>query len=232
MKKTNLYSFIVVAVIMLTCSAIPAWASDADVISAVQTNRSVWASRVTLENLSGVPADTFILLPQHSDTGDSELVPVTLHRIDEATPCGASDTVASELGITASIVESGSDWQVTLPESIPVGQTAQYDIIWGKIKYFGWQEFISIPAGFPSGGTPQPMVYLDDSLRTWRSATKFENHGTSNTNDDDGWMYMDVCNQHGMVIGEDILRFVRGESWGGLAGTSTEFFWSRVFKVY
>ena len=55
MKKTNLSNFMVVAVIILICSAIPVLGSDADVISAVQTNRSVWASRITLENLSGVP---------------------------------------------------------------------------------------------------------------------------------------------------------------------------------
>ena len=99
MRKTNLYNFIVVMFTMLIFSAASAWGSDADVISATQINRSVWASRITLENPSGasVPADAFILLQQHSGTSDTELVPVTLHRVDETTPCGASDIVASEL---------------------------------------------------------------------------------------------------------------------------------------
>ena len=233
MKKTNLYSFIVVAVIMLTCSAIPAWASDADVISAAQTNRSVWASRVTLENPSGasVPADSFILLPEHSGMNDTELVPVTLHRVDEATPCGASDIVASELGVATSIVQSGSGWQVTLPEGIPLGQTAQYDIIWGKIRYFGWQESASLPEGFPSGGNERAS-FLDGNLKTWRSANKeYDNGGGGISCEYDGWIYMDKCDHNGIIIPETIMRFVPGECWGGGTGTSTVFPWSRIFPT-
>ncbi len=96
---------------------------------------------------------------------------------------------------------------------------------------FGWQEFVSNPAGFPSGGTPQQMVYLDDSLRTWRCATRVDNKGTGNFNDDDGWIYMDMCDRNSVIIPENIMRFVAGESWGGVAGTATEFYFSRVFKA-
>lgn len=202
------------------------------VISAVRINRSVWASRITLEMPASPnhPNDIFILLPEHAGTSDPELLPVTIHLVDDINACGGNEIVSDELSLITRITETKSGWQVTLPESIPLGQSVQYDIVWGKIKYFGWQEYVSVPDGFPNGGTVQAS-YLDDSLRIWRSASKFEDHGTGNTNDDDGWMYMDACNQHGMVIGEDILRFVRGESWGGVAGTSTEFPYSRVFKA-
>ena len=200
------------------------------VVSAERINRSVWASRLTLEMPVGAsnPTDSFVLLPEHSGMSDTELAPVSIHRVDEAIPCGASEIVASELGITSAIVKSESGWLVTLPESVPSGQTVQYDIVWGKIKYFGWQDFVSVPAGFPNGGSVQ-FAYLDDSLRTWRCAGKWEQHG-SGVADDEGWIYMDSCNRNGIIIPETTMRYVRGESWGGDAGTRTKFENGRIFK--
>lgn len=200
------------------------------VISAERINRSVWASRLTMEMPSGAsnPTDSFVLLPEHSGMSDTELVPVLIHRVDETTPYGASEIVASELGVTSTIVKCKSGWSVTLPESVPSGQTVQYDIVWGKIKYFGWQEFVSMPSGFPNGGSVQ-SAYLDDSLRTWRSAGRWEQHG-SGVADDEGWIYMDSCNRNGIIIPETTMRYVRGESWGGDAGTRTKFENGRIFK--
>ncbi len=202
------------------------------VASAIRINRSVWASRVTLEMPVGAshPNDIFVLLPEHSGMSDPELVPVTIHRVDETTPCGASEFVAAELAVTERITKTSTGYLVSFPDPIAGGQTAQYDIIWGKIKYFGWQELTSLPDGFPNGGSIHD-TYLDDSLRAWRSAAKAKQRGTGDWTRD-SWVYMDVCNQYGIVTDETTLRFVRGESWGGTTGgTYTNFIARPVFKA-
>lgn len=194
------------------------------VISAVRTNKSVWASRITLEMpvSPSRPTDSFVLLPEHAAMNDPELVPVTIHNIGDITPSGASELVATELGIAELMTQTSTGYLVTLPDSIASGQSVQYDIIWGKIKHFGWQAHVSVPNGFPNGGDIADS-YLDEDLNMWRIATKLDNHGTGSTNDDDGWVFMDVCSQYGMVKDETVLRFVRGESWGGTNGTRTKY---------
>ena len=176
------------------------------------------------------PSNTFILLSNHSGVADPELVPVRIHRVDEITPVGANETVANELGLPSRIVEAEKGWMVTLPDNILLGESAQYDIVWGKIKYFGWQDFISVPAGFPNGGNIQ-VSFLSDDFKLWRSATKRDYHGGNPTCDDDGWIFMDICDRNGIVKNETILRFVRGECWEGNAGTFTEFDRNRILNI-
>jgi len=202
------------------------------VTSAVRINRSVWASRVTLEMPIGAshPNDIFVLLPEHSGIGDPELVPVTIHRSGEITPCGASEYVAAELAITERITKTSTGYLVSLPNPVADGQTAKYDIVWGKIKYFGWKESVSIPSGFPSGGSAY-NAYLDDALRVWRSASRRVDRAGGLVCGYDAWMYMDICNQSGIITDETTLRFVRGQCLSGDIGASTQFNPYSVFKA-
>jgi len=128
------------------------------VVSATRINRSVWASRVTLEMPASPnhPNDIFVLLPEHAGISDSELIPVTIHRVDDINASGGNEIISDELGFTARISETKIGWLVTLPESIPPGQTEEYDIVWGKIKYFGWHPYVQVPLGFPD-------LYLGES---------------------------------------------------------------------
>ncbi len=212
------------------------------VISAVRTNRSVWASRVTLEMPVGAsnPTNNFILLQEHAGMSDSELVPVAIHQVDEITPYGASEYVASELGVTESITKASTGYLVSLPGSIAAGQTAQYDIIWGKIKYFGWQEFESIPLNFPNVGQKYPpnyndwsqveKSYLDNNLRLWRTATKKiyfgTYHGESNAS-----VLMNISNKNGPVVGETLLRYGPGTGWDGSYGKYTLYSGTQIVPV-
>jgi len=212
------------------------------VVSAIRINRSVWASRMTLEMPASPnhPNDIFVLLPEHSDTSDSELVPVTIHRVDEVTPCGASEYVASELGVTESITKANTGYLVSLPDPVAAGQTAQYDIIWGKIKYFGWQEFESIPLNFPNVGQKYPpnyndwsqveRSYIDDSLRLWRTAIKKiyfgTYHGESNAS-----VLMNISDKNGPVVGETLLRYAPGSGWDGSYGRYTLYNGTQIVPV-
>lgn len=178
------------------------------VSSAIRVNRSVWASRITLvmPSTPSQPTNNFVLMPEHCGIADSELAPVTIHRVAEPTACGANEIVAGELGLTERITKATSGWLVTLPESIPAGQTAQYDIVWGKIKYFGWKEAVDVPLGFPNGGIVW-SPYLDEDLRMWRVATKVK--------DRDSWVFMNVWNEHGSIVDETELRYAHGHDWQG-----------------
>ncbi|MDP2897297.1 MAG: hypothetical protein Q8Q12_12215 [bacterium] len=190
------------------------------VVSATRINRSVWASRVTLEMPSGAshPTDKFVLLPEHSGTSDSELVPLKIHPADDPAPCGANEIVATELGLTLRMTKAGTGWLVTLPESIPSGQTAQYDIVWGKIKYFGWQEKVDIPRGFPNFSPGEPnytgkveAVFLTEQLRLLRLAEKERRRLLGVYGTKEGWMFMNVWDQSGPFIDETVLQFLKGD---------------------
>jgi len=180
------------------------------VASTTRIDRRVSASRVTLEmpESPSHPNDVFVLLPEHSGMGDSELVPISIHYVDDSNSCGASAYVAAELGITERITKASTGYLVSLPNSVPLGQTAQYDIIWGKIAYFGWKEFVSIPLNFPNGGQCWDS-FLDDDLKLWRLATKNltpPGYGTHTS-----WVYMNSSDRNGPVIDEQIIRQQFGE---------------------
>lgn len=200
--------------------------------SSAWINHSVWASRITLEMPIGTtqPSNTFILLSDHSGIADLELVPVTIHRVDETTPVGTNEIVANELGLSSKIVKAEKGWMVTLPDNISSGQSAQYDIVWGKIGYFGWQNFVNVPVGFPNGGAIE-RSYLDNDLKLWRTATKRDDKGTGVTCDNDHWLFVNIGNKAG-IMDEKTVRFVRGECWGeGNTGTSTQFNYSRIYDA-
>jgi hypothetical protein len=127
------------------------------------------------------------------------------------------------------ITQAGTGWLVTLPQSIPSGQTVQYDIVWGKIRYFGWQDFVSIPLNFPNVGQLYTgdyqcfnviqNWYLDSSLRLWRFATKYRSF-TGNIGDCKAWAFMNASDSHGPVVNETILRYSPGHPFDGSIGYS------------
>lgn len=201
------------------------------ITSSARINHSVWANRITLEMpiSASQPSNIFVLLSDHSGIDDSKLVPVTIHRVDEITPVGANEIVANELGLESMIVEADKGWVVTLPEDITSGQSVQYDIVWGKIGYFGWQDFITREAGFPNGGDFDAL-YLDDDFKLWRTAVKRDLKGTYACSYD-YWLYMDMSDQSGISVDETILRFIRGECLDGTNGTYTEFWDSHIYNT-
>ncbi|NVM20461.1 MAG: hypothetical protein HWN68_01600 [Desulfobacterales bacterium] len=193
------------------------------VVSAVRVDKSVWASRVTLEMPTEAihPTDTFVLLPEHSGMSDFELVPVRIHRADEIVPCGANEMVATELGLTVRISKVGTGWLVTLPDSIPSGQTMQYDIVWGKIEYFGWQEFVDIPPGFPNFNTEPGYTshiegtFLDENHHLWRLASKKRNRVSGVWGSTIAWAFMDVADQNASIIDERLHQRLQGTPFNG-----------------
>ena len=211
------------------------------VTAAVRSNGSVWCSRVTLEIPSGAshPTDAFVLLPEHSGMRDPELVPVRLHRADEVTPCGANEIVAVELGLTARIVAAQSGWQVTLPDSITAGQSAQYDVVWGKIQYYGWQEFVDVPLAFPNShvlhGTfdssfAMGIPYLDSNWRLWRAAWKNFLYGGT-VGETRAWMFMNVSDRNGPIINETIVEHVYGVPYDGIYGYNAALHGGRILQT-
>ena len=205
------------------------------IVSAARINNSVWASRITLQMPVGAthPTDKFILLASHSGINEPELVPVQIHPAGDIAPCGANAIVASQLGLPAKIVKVGSGWLVTLPETTPATQTREYDIVWGKIKYFGWQEFVSIPWGFPNALSGDGAAsYLDEDLRLWRVTTKYEVRGGTSPYDDDSWVFMNIADKTGPILDETVLQYARGEFWHCTAcGTSSKFRNGGVYRI-
>jgi len=212
------------------------------VIAAERINNSVWASRITLEMPTGAshPTDKFVLLLSHSGINDPELIPVQIHQANQTAPCGANSIVASQLGLTARIEKTESGWLVTLPQSIPSGQSIQYDIVWGKIKYFGWQEFQPIPLNFPNVGQKYPpnyndlsqvdRSYLDDSLKLWRTAVKKIKFGTY-CGEANASILMNISNKNGPVVGETLLRYTPGTGWDGSYGRYTLYTGTQIVPV-
>ena len=192
--------------------------SEPKVTKALKNYRSVWSSRVTLEMPTGAsnPTDVFVLLPSHSGSSDSELVPVRIHRADEIIPIGANSIVASELGLPSSIDRASMGWNVTLPSSIPEGQTADYDIVWGKTAYLGWSEEIEVPAGFPnykaeSGYTCHiEGTFLDDDHQLWRMASKNRHRVNGVWGSTAEWIFMDIVNQYDRIIDENLHLYQPG----------------------
>ena len=123
-----------------------------------------------------------------------------------------------------------SGYIITLPDTILPGHTVSFDIQWGKIKYFGWHEFVSVPEGFPNGGNVHAS-YLDNDLMLWRNASKRDYYGTGLACESDGWLFMDICDKRGTIVDETILQFVRGECWEGSTGTFTEFPYGHIFQI-
>jgi cysteine-rich repeat protein len=188
--------------------------AEPNINSAIRIDRSVWASRLTLEMPVDAtqPTDQVILLYEHSGMSDPDLVPVTIHNIDNITPIGANEIIASQLGLPAAIVPGEEGWVLTLPESIPLNQTVQYDIRWGKVEYFGWKEYESVKPGFKNGGNIH-AYFLDDNYYLWRSAFMYHDRGGVNQGDTcnrDGWLFLNISNNN-ETIKDETLRFVRGE---------------------
>ena len=117
---------------------------------------------------------------------------------------------------------------------------AQYDIIWGKIKYFGWQEFEFVPLNFPNVGQKYPPSYndwsqvdgsyLDDNLRLWRTAIKRIFFGTyvgeSNTS-----VLMNISDKNGPVVDETLLRYAPGTGWDGSYGRETRYTSTEIIPI-
>lgn len=183
------------------------------VVSAMRIANSVWASRLTLQMPSSPthPTQTFVLLPEHSCSSDTELVPVTIHLPDRSIASGGSDNIAMQLGIPATIIKVGTGWLVTLPQSLSQGQSMGLDIRWGKIKYFGWQDMVQIPPGFPdvNSGGGNAGAFLDHGFRMWRQAHKNQGRvsGWGSTN---AWVYMDIADKDGSIVPEHLLEYLPG----------------------
>lgn len=179
------------------------------VLSAVQNNRSVWSSRLTVQMPVGAsrPSSNIAILPAYSRLPDADLVPVRIHRADQTAPAGANAIVASQLGLPTLITKTTNGWLATLPDNLSPGQTTNYDIVWGKVKYFGWQEDVPIAANFPDGGSIVNS-YLDDGLNLWRLATKNVSNGSIGNGK--AWAYMNIGNSNGMSVNETLLRYAPG----------------------
>jgi Peptidase C10 family/Divergent InlB B-repeat domain/Spi protease inhibitor len=185
----------------------------------VRIDKSVWASRVTLEMpvVASNPSNTFVLLPDHSGMFDPELVPVSIHNIGEDTPSGINEILASELGEPVRIIEVESGWLVTLPESIAAGDTVQYDIVWGKIKYSGWQEFVEVPYGFPNVGQTFPLwsrgviedSYLDENQNLWRIASRGRRYSDT-YGDQKVWSLMNIYDNLTSIVDENVILYLPG----------------------
>jgi len=186
--------------------------ADPKVVSTERINGSVWASRLTLE----LPAITerlsniFILLPSHSCANDPDLVPVKIYRVTEDTPIGVNEIIADKTGLPSIIEKTETGWKVTISNDLGVNLSAQYDVVWGKVAYFGWQEFTDVPIGFPSGGNIT-RAYLDEDLRLWRNAiNRVDRGGQGNACETDTLLLMNLCESGGDVIDEQLMRFVPG----------------------
>jgi hypothetical protein len=208
------------------------------VISAERIQNSVWASRLTLQMPTSPthPTQNFVLLPQHSAMSDSELVPVTIHLPDSNVACGANAIVSGQLGITTRITQAGTCWMVTLPQNIPSGQNAQYDIVWGKMKYFGWQEEVAIPKGFPNltvqtGYTSHVEAsYLDDLMRMWRLASKKLSRVNGVFGSEKLWIFTDIADHSGAVVSERIQQYLPGTPYVEPYGCYYTFNGDTIFK--
>lgn len=184
-----------------------------------RNNNSVWASRITLNMPLGStnPTQTFILLLEHSAISDPELVPVAIHQIDSNVPIGGNESFSAELDIPAIITKAEAGWLVTLPQPIAQGQSVQYDIIWGKIKYFGWNETVQVPQGFPNlitggdySGDGKDGAFLDDQLRMWRQAHKNRRRIDGVWGSRKAWGYMDIADKNGSIHDEQLLDYIPG----------------------
>lgn len=193
------------------------------VLSTSRISNSVWASQITLQMPpnSSHPTQSFVLLPEHSCIEDSELEPLTIHLPNNPNPLGGNSIISNKLGIPTLIVKDGKRWIATLPDSITDDQTVQYDIKWGKIKYFGWQDIVEIPKGFPNltVGTNYrsniEYAYLDEQFRMWRHADKQQKRlggvwGATKT-----WNFMDIANKETSLVSERILDYVPGIPYDG-----------------
>ncbi len=198
------------------------------VASVVRTNRSVWATQLTftMPSRSDSSGDNVVVVSpdQHSGIADPDLIPIALHYVGDSIPVGVNEAIADALGLPAIITKAAVGWLVTLPASIPPGESADYDLVWGKFQYFGWQEYVVCPAGFPDGGGGE-VAYLKDDLTLWRLRTKRDDHGTGEACDDDAWVFMDAWDgsNHISHVAQTTVRFARGECWGGNTGTTRRY---------
>jgi len=200
------------------------------VLSAVRNTRSVWSSRVTVQMPVGAlyPTNTFVLLPEHSGMEDTDLVPVRIHKADSTTPSGANAIIAKQLGLPVSMTKLTTGWLTTLPDNLSPGQTASYDIVWGKVAYFGWKEWVNVPRNMPNGGPPG-IALLDNDLKLWRLADKIVNP-TAEQWDMRSWVFMNVSDQSGPLIPETVVCYARGQS-GGSGGSEVLYYAGRILRT-
>ncbi len=188
-----------------------------------QIDNSVWASRITLQmpQNSLYTSKKFILPSNNTGLEDEKLVPVTIHNVDDSNPIGANEIIAAKLGINSIIVKTELGWEITLPELINPGQSVQYDIRWGKIKYFGWQKQKDIQDGFPDltvaeGYTSRiDASWLDDQMNMWRLASKRLNRVDGNWGSTRQWVFMDIANDSGPLIPAQLIEYLPGTPYDG-----------------
>jgi len=212
------------------------------VVSVERVNGNVWASRITLEipEDAAQPSPNFVLLSEHSGAGDPELVPVRIYGTGEATPLGVNEIVADHLTPPALITEASVGHLVSLPDWAPLSGTAQYDITWGKVEHFGWQDSVSIPLNFPNVGQTYPPLHqdtggvggfrLDQDLRLWRVATRHRVYGAG-WGEEDAWVLMNVSDKHGPVLDETIIRYAPGYPWDGSYAEEFTYEAARILRV-
>ncbi len=210
------------------------------VASTSRIDRGIWASRVTLEVPleGGQPGDRFVLLPEHSGMNDPHLTPVSIHSSGTSTPVGANTIVAGELGVPGTITEAARGWVVILPTLIPPGGTAEYEIVWGKIVYFGWGQHVAVPLGLPNymispGYAPWNSYligrYLDDGGNVWHLASRYFNPGSAYERS--AWVLINEVSETGISVPERIARFHPGVQWDGTYAEGFQFLNGASFAV-
>ena len=185
---------------------------DPKIVSYEKINSSVWASRVTIE--APVPSarlnSTFIILPVHSASSDSDLVPIKIFRANEDTALGVNEIYSQYSNKPLLIYKEKLGWRVTVPNEFEESGQLSYDILWGKVLYFGWQEFVDVPSGFPNSGD-SVHSYLDNNLKLWKSSIKKIDHGgLGNSVEQDYYIYSSSCDQDGCMVEDKLIRYLQG----------------------
>lgn len=199
------------------------------IISYERTNRGVWSSKIKIEMPVAPtnPSRNIVLNYKFSGINDNELIPIKIYRIKEDKPIGTSDIISEHLSIEPLITFYENNSILKLPDTLLAGQSIELEIEWGKIKYFGWQEFNSVPLGFSNGGNIIKS-YLDENLNLWRSATRNNYRGLSAC-EKDGSLLIDISNKNS-IINESLVQFIPGECLNGDIGNFTEFLSSNILE--
>jgi len=204
------------------------------VTSVAGIDRSVWASRVRLYMPVGAarPTNGFVMIPTQWGMSDSDFIPAYVHRVNQCSPCGAHELIATKEGLPVKISRTKTGWFVIPPDALVPGQTIQFDILWGAMKVFGWRDYVSIARGLPNIGQSYAPYggsgningrCLSDNLDMYRIATKTHNYSAL-ARDQANWLIMNIMCTSGTVRNETELRYNRGRPWQTpVPGTQTQY---------
>ena len=113
--------------------------SDPQLVSSEHSNSGIWVSKIRVKANSDYVANSgcIVLTKKDAHSQDEGLIPLEVHHPGDTSIIGAHEYIADYIGVPSLISNTNTGFKFIIPDDIPAGGEKEYEIVWGKIIYFG-----------------------------------------------------------------------------------------------